>query len=58
MLNLSYYRVIPDSPEMQFLGLYLYTGCIVFMVESEKKYWWSSYLQPNQHYIPIKVCYE
>ena len=48
-------RVVPDSPEMMFMGLYLLAGCVVFFVESEQTYWWSDWFKPNVHYIPIKV---
>lgn len=48
-------RVIPDLPEMMFIGLYMMNGCVVLMAESDKQYWWSQWLQPNVHYIPVKV---
>lgn len=48
-------RVLPDTPDMVFLSLYLATGTVVLLVESPNRYWWSPYLQPNIHYIPVKV---
>ena len=40
---------------MGFIGLYLLTGTLVFVVESECSFWWSSWLKPNEHYIPIRA---
>lgn len=40
---------------MGFLGLYLLTGTLVFIVESEYSFWWSSWLRPNEHFIPVKA---
>ena len=48
------FRVVPDTPEMNFIGLYLLTGTLVFMVESDRQYWWSEFLKPNEHFIPLK----
>lgn len=47
--------VAPDTPEMGFIGLYLLTGTLVFVVESEDVFWWSEWLRPNEHYVPIKA---
>lgn len=47
--------MIPDLPEMMFMALYMMNGCVVFMTESDRQYWWSQWLQPNVHYIPVKV---
>ena len=47
--------VLPDTPEMVFLSLYLATGTVVLLADSPNRYWWSPVLQPNVHYIPVKV---
>ena len=49
-------RVVPDTPEMTFLSLYLVTGTVVFLAESPNVFWWSAFLKPNVHYIPVKVA--
>ena len=40
---------------MSFLGLYLLTGTLVFLAESDNLFWWSSWLKPNEHFIPVKA---
>lgn len=47
--------VLPDTPDMVFLSLYLTTGTVVLLADSPNRYWWSPFLQPNVHYIPVKV---
>ena len=47
--------VLPDTPEMVFLSLYLATGTVVLLADSSNRYWWSPFLQASVHYIPVKV---